>query len=126
MGSKYCAKNGLPKSNPVMGVKRFKSSLAEKREPRPYTLEEVTLIYDTGSGSLKLDALHTFREVPAVATAAASAVQEFILLTYRLETSFPSLSIVISFAPAGTAVVVTLPLGHRIQMFSGCSGVAST
>jgi len=37
--------NGLLKANPVMAVKRFKSP-AEKLERRPYTLEEVALIYD--------------------------------------------------------------------------------
>ncbi len=38
--------NGLLKANPVMAVKRFKASAAEKLERRPYTLEEVALIYD--------------------------------------------------------------------------------
>src|SRR5258705_8658402 len=34
------------KANPVMAVKRFKASAAEKLKRRPYTLQEVASIYD--------------------------------------------------------------------------------
>jgi hypothetical protein len=48
------------------------------------------------------------------------------LLYHRVDVNFPSVSIVISLAPAGTGVVVIRPPGQRTQIPSGFDGNVMT